>query len=106
MDNTMTGVYHIVLRPDADEQAFVKHMTDVVFEDPNALQPTRITRSFAHQLLKAQGSLPRYSWQTTVDLETDAGYDFERNAGTVQKHVESFGLLVGIDAYTHEAPSI
>ena len=96
----MTGVYRIALLPSADEQAFVKHMTDVVFKNPNALQLTRITRGFEHQLLKIQGDLRQYAWQAQVDLQTDAGYDFAQNS-RVQESIKDFGVLIGIEAYTN-----
>jgi hypothetical protein len=96
----MTGIYRIALLPGADERAFVKHMRDVVFKNPNALQLTRITRGFEHRLLKMHGDLRLYAWQATVDLQTDSGYDFAQNAH-VQKSIQEFGVLIGVEAYTN-----
>jgi hypothetical protein len=93
-------MYRIALLPRANEQAFVKHMTKVVFQNPSALQLTRITRGFQHQLLKAQGDLRQYVWQATVDLQTDAGYDFAQHS-RVQESIGRFGVLVGVEAYTN-----
>jgi hypothetical protein len=96
----MTGVYRIALLPGAEEQAFVKHMTNVVFKNPSALQLTRITRSFEHRLLVLQGDLRQYAWLATVDLQTDAGYDFAQNS-SVQESIRDFGVLIGVEAYTY-----
>jgi hypothetical protein len=43
----------------------------------------------------------QYVWQATVDLQTDAGYNFAENAERVQKSIEKFGVLIGVDAYTN-----
>ncbi len=96
----MTGMYRIALLPGADEKAFVSHMQDEVFKDPNALQSTRNTRGFQHQLLKVDGNLRQYCWQATADLQTNAGYDFAQEA-QVQKWVQDFGVLIGVESYTH-----
>lgn len=101
---TMTGMYRIALLPRANEQAFVKHMTNVVFKNPSALQLTRITRGFQHQLLKVQGDLQQYVWQATVDLQTDAGYDFAQ-LSRVQESIKRFGVLIGVDVYTNIEPA-
>jgi hypothetical protein len=97
----MTGLYHIVLLPGADEQAFVRHMTDVVFKSTSVLQLTRITSGFDHQLLKSTGDFRSFAWQATVRLVTDHGYDFLQNIERVQKSVADFGLLTRVDVYTN-----
>lgn len=97
----MTGLYHIALLPNADEQAFTTHMIDVVFTNVAALQATRITTGVDHQLLKAEGAFRRYAWQATVSLMTDKGYDFLQNVERVQQSVKEFGLVVGLDVSTH-----
>jgi hypothetical protein len=61
----MTGVYRIALLPTADEQAFARHMTNVVFEKSGAMQLTRITSGFDHHL-QVHGNLRQYAWQATV----------------------------------------
>lgn len=96
---TMTGMYRIALTPGADEQAFVRHMTDVVFKAPDALQLTRITRGFEHRLLKMQGDWRQYVWQATVDLMTETGYNFAQQP-RVQESIKDFGVLIGVEAYT------
>jgi hypothetical protein len=45
----------------------------------------------------------QYVWQVTVDLVTDAGYDFAQNAEHVQASVAAFGVLIHIEAFTHVA---
>jgi hypothetical protein len=109
----MTGFYRLALHPGADAKAFEDHLTTEVFTDPNALQLTRITRNFSHQLLAATyrtpgGSNlinphpgPQYVWEAKVDLQTPSGYDFRENADRVQRHVAQFATLVAIDAYTN-----
>jgi hypothetical protein len=97
----MTGQYRIALLPGADPQAFVEHMQNEVFRDAGGLQLTRITRAFDHRLLA--GSMRQYVWQVTVDLVTDAGYDFAQNAEHVQASVAAFGVLIHIEAFTHVA---
>ena len=97
----MTGMYHIALLEEADEQAFVKNMTEVVFKNPGALQATRITQSIAHQLLKKRSDLRQYVWQVTVHLITDREYDFAENLKRVQQHVQGSGLVIALDVYTN-----
>ena len=97
---TMTGIYRIALLPAADEQAFVKHMTDVVFKKPGALQLTRTTSGFDHRLLKVHGELRQYAWQATVHLMTAAAYDFAQNE-RVQEAINKFGVLIGLETYTN-----
>ena len=97
----ITGQFRIALLPGTDQQAFIEHMKNVVFTGPGVLQLTRITRSFDHQLL--EGSMRQYVWQTTVDLVTDAGYNFLENAERVQASVEAFGVLIHIEAFTNVA---
>jgi hypothetical protein len=98
---TMTGVYRIALLPSADEQAFIRHMTSVVFSNSSAMQLTRITSGFNHQLLKFDGNLRLYGWQATVHLVNDAGYDFAENNKRVQEAIKKFGILIGLETYTH-----
>lgn len=100
----MTGLYQIALLGQVDEQAFVEHMAKRVFEDATVLQATRITRHFAHQILRRKGSLRQYAWQVTVDLMTDAGYDFDQNVERVQESIREFGVVIGVDAYAIVTP--
>lgn len=105
----MTGLFRFALLPGADAEAFEEHMRTDVFGSPNALQLTRITSGFSHQLLVAErrsageSTHPHpgahYVWLTTVDLVTDAGYDFEENGPSVQQQVEQFAVLVAIESY-------
>ena len=96
----MSGVYRFALLAKADEEGFIKHMTDVVFKNPSALQLTRTTTGFTHRLLKAAGPFRQYAWHVTVDLMTDAPYDFGQNIERVQRSIEAFGVLIGVEAYT------
>lgn len=98
MKTDMIGIYRIALLPHADEAAFVKHMTKVVFENPHALQLTRITSAFSHQLLKLNGDLRQYAWAATVSL-MGAQYDFAQ-FDHIQKQIEKFGVVCGLDVYT------
>lgn len=98
MNTEMIGIYRIALLPRADEAAFVKHMTKVVFENPSALQLTRVTSGFKHQLLKLSGDTKQYAWMATVSL-MEPHYDFAQH-DQVQKQVEKFGVLCGLDVYT------
>jgi hypothetical protein len=34
-------------------------------------------------------------------LQTDSGYDFADNAGSVQERVAQFAVLIGVESYTH-----
>jgi hypothetical protein len=97
---TMTGLFHITLLPDADEQAFVTHMTGTVFKDVSALQLTRITAAFRHKLLKGRSEFREYVWQVEVDLVTDHEYDFAENIARVQKSLAGSGVLSGLYVYT------
>ncbi len=94
-----TGQFRMVLLPGADTEAFVAHMKESVFTHANALQLTRITRSFSHQLLDAGNG--QYVWQSVVDLQTDAGYDFVGQADGVQAAVADFAILIGADELVH-----
>ena len=98
---TMTGIYRIALLPPADEQAFAKHMTDVVFQDPDALQLTRITEGMKHQLLRIQSEFQQYAWLAEVHLLEAVPYDFAQSSKRVQESIKTFGVLVGIDVYTN-----
>ena len=107
----MTGLFRFALLPGVEASAFEEHITDEVFTHPNALQLTRITRGFSHQLLAATLRRPgdpelinphpglQYVWQATVDLQTDSGYDFESNADSVQERVAEFATLIAIESY-------
>lgn len=97
----MTGLFHIALSPVADENAFVTHMTDVVFKEPNAMQSVRNANSIDHQLWKGRGPVPTYIWQVRVGLMTDSEYDFSRNIERVQKAVAGSGTLSGLDVYVN-----
>jgi hypothetical protein len=97
----MTGLFRFALLPGVEASAFEEHMTDEVFTHPNALQLTRITRGFSHQLLAATLRRPgdpelinphpglQYVWQATVDLQTDS----------VQERVAEFATLIAIESY-------
>lgn len=98
---TTTGLFHITLLPTADENAFVTHMTDVVFKEPNAMQSVRTCTGMDHELLKGHGPVPTYTWQVRVRLMTNAEYDFDRNIERVQKAVEGMGTLSGLDTYVN-----
>ena len=107
----MVGLFRFALLPHAEPESFEAHMRDEVFDGP-ALQLTRTTSGFDHQLLLA--SLRRsgddglhsphpgtqYLWQVTVNLMTDSGYDFEQNAARVQEQVAQFAVLIGVESYT------
>lgn len=99
----MLGVYHIALLPTADETAFVGHMTAKVFPRSDILQLTRVTSGFTHRLLKRAGQLDQFAWNVTVQLMTDAGYDFEQNVERIQASLQAFGLLIGVDTFTELA---
>src|SRR5262245_23379746 len=98
---TMTCVYCIALLPAADEQAFARHMTNVVFKTTGVMQLTRTTSGFDHHLLKIGGDLRQYAWQATVRLVNDAGYNFAQNNERVQEAIKKFGVLIGLEQYTH-----
>jgi hypothetical protein len=93
---TMTGIFRIALLPNADEKKFVDHMVGSVFD---TLQLTRVTRGFAHSLLK--GEFRQYAWLVTVDLVGDGNYDFNQNRERVEQSIAGFGLLLAIEAYTN-----
>lgn len=94
-----TGQFRLVLLPGADAQEFEAHMAETVFANANAFQLTRITRGFSHVLLDAGER--QYVWQSTVDLQTDAGYDFAANAPGVQGAVADFAILIGADEFVN-----
>jgi hypothetical protein len=95
---TMTGIFRIALLPGADEKKFVEHMVSNVFD---ALQLTRITRGFAHSLLKPKSEFRQYAWLVTVDLVADGNYDFNQNRERVEQGIAEFGLLIDIDVYVN-----
>lgn len=99
---TMIGIYRIELAPGASEEAFVKHMRENVFTKGDALPATRITRGFAHELLRVEGDAPRYAWKAEVDLMTDRPYTFPQPE-SIQEHVKDFGKPTGLDVYRHAA---
>jgi hypothetical protein len=95
----MIGLYRITLLPAADEQAFVKRMTEVVFTDVSALQLTRITAGFHHQLLKGRTALREYVWHVTASLVTDHEYDFAQNIERVQNSLDGAGVVTGVESF-------
>jgi hypothetical protein len=108
----MTGLFRLALLPGVEPETFEAQMRDEILHE-FALQATRITSDFDHQLLRADvrqrgddadrdGHLSQhYVWQATVRLMTDAGYDFERNAERVQEAVAQFAVLIGIESFTN-----
>jgi len=107
----MLGIYHIALLTDAEEDAFVSHVTEENFGNiEGVLQLTRVTSGFDHQLLKrlgavdesgrpAPGELRQYAWHVTANLVGDAGYSFEQNVDRLQANVKNFGVVIGVDTY-------
>ena len=98
----MVGIYQIALLPDADEDAFVSHMTGEDFGAvEGVLQLTRITSGFQHQLLKRsdRADLRHYGWHVTALLVGDRGYSFEQNVERLQAGIQKFGLVTGVDTY-------
>jgi hypothetical protein len=90
-----TGQVRFALIPGTNEQIFVEHMRD---NFPQALTPTRTTTHFHHLLMK--GPVPgQYVWQTTVDLMTESGYEFLRNASKIQEIIENKAVLIGVDVF-------
>ena len=108
----MTGLFRLALLPGVEPEAFETQIRDEILHE-FALQATRITSDFDHQLLRADvrqrgeddseraGLAQQYVWHVTVRLMTDAGYDFEGNAGRVQEAVAQFAVLIGIESYTN-----
>lgn len=99
----MLGVYHIALLPTADETDFVRHMTAEVFPSTDILQLTRITSGFSPRLLKSAGDLRQFAWKVTVQLVTNAGYEFEQNVERIEGSLQEFGLVIGVDTFTEIA---
>jgi hypothetical protein len=95
----MTGSYRISLLQNAEHREFERHMLETVFADVSALQTTRITRGFAHHLLRRQGAFREYFWHVTVDLVSDKEYDFAQNIEKVQAHVSNWALVTGLDVF-------
>jgi hypothetical protein len=107
----MTGLFRFALLPDVEPATFESHLRDEVFDDPGALQLTRVTHGFEHRLLLARthrsgdvgldSPVPgtQYVWEATVSLQTDAGYDFAENAERVQERVAGLALLIGVESY-------
>jgi hypothetical protein len=89
------GQFRFALNPGADEQRFLDLMRKDVFA---SLQPTRITRSFDHALLKAPAT-GQYVWQARVDLMTDRGYNFDEHTPRVQELVKTDAVLMGVEVF-------
>jgi len=96
----MTGMFRIALLPSADEGAFASRMMDV-FKKADALQLTRITSGFTHTLLKKSSDVREYVWEARVELVTDHPYNFAENLERVQKSVDGFGVVSGLDIYSN-----
>jgi hypothetical protein len=104
-----TGQFVIALSPAADPAAFAAHVQDILFNDPQIMASTRITRGFSHRLLKvvhgAEGLPPRYVWEVTADLMGNGRYDIAENAANVQAGIKDFGVVVEVlqtEALAHE----
>jgi hypothetical protein len=107
----MIGMFHFALLPGADPTAFEQRMRGDVFTDPNALQLTRITERFHHDLARERVRRPgdddfsnpgpaiHYVWIATVDLTTSSGYDFEENAPAIQERVAELAVLTAVDSF-------
>lgn len=111
----MTGHYRLALHPGADADAFEQHLIANVFTSPQAVQATRITSGFDNQLLRTASRLntaetpdpslaPQYVWSMTINLVTDAGYDFDRNAPAIQELVAQHATLIGVEAFVSVPP--
>jgi hypothetical protein len=94
----MTGIYHFVLSPTANETKFVAEMQNRVF---SLVQLTRTTTGFAHTLLKAAGELRGYAWVAEVNLMNETPYNFEQNVERVQKAIAKFGVLPRVESYAN-----
>jgi hypothetical protein len=99
----MVGMYHIALRTEADEDAFVSHLASDTFgSSGGVLQLTRVTSGFECQVLRrsavAEG-IRQYAWQVTAQL-VSGGYDFDQNVARLQAEVEQFGVVIGVDTFT------
>lgn len=88
--------FHLVAIPGTDTGAFADHLQST-FKTIN-FPATRITRFFSHRLLEGENG--HYIWETKVELQTDAGYDFEGARGMVTEAVKNFAVLVGVYQYT------
>jgi hypothetical protein len=95
----MMGVYRIELEDGAAEDRFVSHMKETVFQTVGALQLTRVTSGFDHELLKVDASPRQYAWFAKAHLVGDHKYDFHQWKA-VQEHVKDYGKLVAIESYT------
>ena len=98
----MVGMYHIALLTEADEDAFVLHLSSDTFgSSGGVLQLTRVTSGFDCQVLRrsavAEG-MRQYAWQVTAQL-VSGGYDFDQNVERLQAEVEEFGVVIGVDAF-------
>lgn len=111
----MTGHYRFALHPGADAGAFEEHLIANVFTSPRAVQATRITSGVDNQLLRATPRLttaetpepssgPQYVWAMTINLVTDAGYDYDRNAAAMQELVADHATLIGVEAFVSVPP--
>jgi len=98
----MVGMYHIALRAEADEDAFVSHLSSDTFgSGGGVLQLTRVTSGFDCQVLRrsavAEG-FRQYAWQVTAQL-VSGGYDFDQNVERLQAEVAQFGVVFGVDTF-------
>jgi len=98
----MVGMYHIALLTEADEDAFVSHLSSDTFgSSGGVLQLTRVTSGFDCQVLRrstvAEG-MRQYAWQVTAQL-VSGGYDFDQNVERLQAEVKEFGVVIGVDAF-------
>ena len=99
----MVGMYHIALLTEADEDAFVSHLSSDAFgSSGGVLQLTRVTSGFDCQVLRRSATaegMRQYAWQVTAQL-VSGGYDFDENVERLQAEVEEFGVVIGVDAFT------
>jgi hypothetical protein len=98
----MVGTYHIALLKQADEDAFVSHLSSDTFgSGGGVLQLTRVTSGFDCQVLRRSAvpeGLRQYAWQVTAKL-VSGGYDFDQNVERLQAEVEQFGVVIGVDTF-------
>ena len=96
-------MYHIALRPEADEDAFVSHLSSDTFgSGGGVLQLTRVTSGFDCQVLRrsaAAEGIRQYAWQVTAQL-VSGGYDFDQNVERLQAEVDQFGVVFAVDTFT------
>lgn len=97
------GQFHITLREGADEQAFLRHLDDVA-RSSDFLGPTRVTRGFEVEILRAEGDAPRYVLQVDADQMADRPYDFQGSEAWLNRAVGEFGAVDGLQTYTVVRP--